>query len=113
LTLSGIYGVLSYLVSQRTKEIGIRMALGASTSAVLRSVLAQSFRLTATGAAIGLLLALGLSRLMAAHMEMINTFDWPAYVGGMALILFIALAAGYLPSRRAARVDPAVTLRAD
>jgi len=72
LTLSGIYGVLSYLVSQRTKEIGIRMAVGASTSAILRSVLAQSFRLTATGAAIGLLLALGLC-VHGASMEMIDT----------------------------------------
>jgi predicted permease len=113
LTLSGIYGVLSYLVSQRTREIGIRMALGASASAVLRGVLAQSFKLTAAGAAIGLVLALGLSAFMAAHVETINTFDWPAYTGGVALILFIALAAGYLPSRRAAQVDPAVTLRAD
>jgi predicted permease len=113
LTLSGIYGVLSYLVSQRTKEIGIRMALGASASAVLRSVLAQSFKLTALGAMMGVLAALGLSHYMAARVEMINTFDWTAYLGGVTLILFAALAAGYIPSRRAARVDPAVTLRAD
>ena len=113
LTLSGIYGVLSYLVSQRTKEIGIRMALGASASAVLRSVLAQSFKLTALGTAIGVLAALGLSRYMAARMEMINTFDWTAYLGGVTVILLAALVAGYIPSRRAARVDPAVTLRAD
>jgi predicted permease len=113
LTLSGIYGVLSYLVSQRTKEIGIRMALGASASAVLRSVLAQSFKLTAVGTAMGVLAALGLSRYMAARMEMINTFDWTAYLGGVSVILLAALAAGYIPSRRAARVDPAVTLRAD
>ena len=113
LTLSGIYGVLSYLVGQRTKEIGIRMALGASASTVLRSMLAESFRLTATGAGIGLLLALVLSVLMAARIETINTFDPPAYAGGAVLILIIGLAAGYVPSRRAARVDPAVTLRGD
>jgi predicted lysophospholipase L1 biosynthesis ABC-type transport system permease subunit len=113
LTLSGIYGVLSYLVSQRTKEIGIRMALGASASAVLRSVLAHSFKLTALGTVTGVLAALGLSRYMASRMEMINTFDWTAYLGGVTLILLAALAAGYVPSRRASRVDPAVTLRAD
>jgi ABC-type antimicrobial peptide transport system permease subunit len=96
---AGIYDVLSYR--------------GASAPAVLRSILTQSFRLTALGTVIGVLAALGLSRYMAARMEMINTFDWTAYLGGVTVILLAALTAGYIPSRRAARVDPAVTLRPD
>jgi putative ABC transport system permease protein len=113
LTVSGIYSVMSYAVSQRTKEIGIRMALGASAAMVARSVLGQSLKLAAAGAAIGILPALGLSKIFAANMEMIDFFDASAYLGGIAVVVFAALAAAYLPSRRATGVDPATTLRAE
>ena len=113
LTLSGIYGVLSYLITQRTKEIGIRMALGATSGAVARLVLRQSGRLALIGICIGAAMALGVSRLMASHLVFINTFDALAYGGGIVLVAVSALAAAYIPSRRAARIDPGTTLRYD
>lgn len=113
LTLSGIYGVLSYLITQRTKEIGIRMALGATTGAVTRLVLWQSGRLAGIGIGLGTALALGVSRLLTSYLVFVNTFDILAYSGGMFLVAFAALAAAYVPSRRAARIDPLTTLRYD
>jgi len=113
LTLSGIYGVLSYLVTQRTKEIGIRVALGASTGSVTFLVLRQSMRLAGFGIALGSVLALGVSRLFAAHLVGINMFDGLAYGGGVLLVIAASAAAAYFPSRRAARIDPTTTLRYD
>jgi hypothetical protein len=113
LTLSGIYGVLSYLITQRTKEIGIRMALGATTDAVARLVLKQSGRLALIGICIGSALSLGVSRVMSSHLVFVNTFDVLAYGGGIVLVAAAALAAAYVPSRRAARIDPVTTLRYD
>ena len=113
LTLSGIYGVLSYLVSQRTKEIGIRMALGASVGGVTRLVMTQSMRLAAVGLGFGTAMALGVSRFLASHLVFINTFDLLAYGAGMVLVVAAALGAAYFPSRRAARIDPLTTLRYD
>jgi predicted permease len=113
LSLSGIYGVLSYLVSQRTKEIGIRMALGATTSSVVRIVLSQSMRLAMIGIVIGATLALGVSRLFASELQNVDTFDALAYAGSIAVAVVAALAAAYVPSRRAASVDPVTALRCD
>ena len=113
LTISGMYGVLTYLVSQRTKEIGIRMALGAGRAAVTGAILWQSLKLVARGAGIGVILALGVSRIIAAGVDIVDTFDRIAFVGGVGTVVLAALAAAYFPSRRATRVDPAVTLRAE
>ncbi|MGD0297871.1 MAG: ABC transporter permease [Bryobacteraceae bacterium] len=113
LTLSGIYGVLSYLVIQRTKEIGIRMALGASVGGVTRLVMMQSMRLAAVGLGLGTIMALGVSRFLASHLVFVNTFDLWAYGAGVVLVVGAALGAAYFPSRRAARIDPLTTLRYD
>jgi predicted lysophospholipase L1 biosynthesis ABC-type transport system permease subunit len=113
LSLSGIYGVLSYLVSQRTKEIGIRIALGASTSSVVGIVLSQSMKLALAGIVIGAGLALGVSRLFASELQNVDTFDALAYAGSIAVAVTAALAAAYVPSRRAASVDPVTALRCD
>jgi len=113
LTLSGIYGVVAYLVSQRTKEIGIRMALGATASSVTALVLKESMRLGIIGTALGILLAFAVSKILASGLVMINTFDWLAYIGGALVVLAACAAASYLPSRRAARIDPLTTLRYD
>jgi hypothetical protein len=113
LTLSGIYGVLSYVITQRTKEIGIRMALGATTGTVTRLVLRQSGRLAVVGIGLGTVLALGVSRLFASHLVFVNTFDGLAYAAGVLLVAAACFAAAYLPSRRAARIDPVTTLRYD
>ena len=106
LTLSGIYGVLSYLITQRTREIGIRVALGATTWAVTRLILQQSMRLAATGICLGTALSIGVSRLLAAHLIFMNTFDAWAYGGALILVTAASIAAAYLPTRRTARIDP-------
>jgi predicted permease len=113
LTASGIYGVLSYLVGQRTKEIGIRIALGATTNGVVRFVLSHSLKLAAVGISLGALLAIGASRLIASQLSMLKLFDALAYTVVILLITIVALIASFFPAQRAVRVDPATTLRCD
>jgi hypothetical protein len=113
LTVSGVYGVLSCLVTQRTREIGVRMALGATAGVVRALILNHSLRMAATGAGIGVALALALSRLLASRVVFVRVFDAPAFGAGVLLVVAAALAAGYVPSRRAARVDPIEMLRCD
>jgi len=108
----GIYGVISYIVSERTHEIGIRLALGADRRTILRMVLRQGLGLTLTGAAVGFACALVVSRLMAGLLYGVRPTD-PLTFAGVALVLIaIALFACYLPARRAIRIDPMGALRA-
>ena len=113
LTASGIYGVMSYLVSQRTKEIGIRVALGADARSVIAMVVKQSMRLAAIGAVAGIGLMLAVAPVFTHQLAAIRPYDVEAYAGGVLLVLAAVLAASYYPSRRAVRIDPAVTLRCD
>jgi putative ABC transport system permease protein len=109
----GVYGVLSYAVSQRTREIGIRMAVGADQRDVRRLVLGEGTRLALAGAGVGLLAALGLTRVLGSLLHGVSARD-PWIFGAVVLLLgSIALMASYLPSRRAAGVDPIVALRAE
>jgi len=107
----GIYGVISYLVGRRTHEIGIRMALGAKQTDVLRQILGESMKMTAIGIFIGLLAALGLTRLMANLLFGISPTDPLTFVGVGTILAIVALAACYVPARRAMKVDPIVALR--
>jgi putative ABC transport system permease protein len=106
----GLFGVLSFSVRQRTREIGVRMALGAGERRVLRMVLASGLRLTLMGLAIGLGGALACSRALAAAMEGVRSNDALTWLGAPLLLLAVALLACWLPARRAARVDPVVAL---
>ena len=107
----GIYGVLSYSVAQRTQEIGIRAALGASRGDVLRMVLGDGARIAAAGTGLGIAAALALSQLLGSLLYSVGARD-PATFGGVGLLcIAVALAACYIPARRATRVDPLVALR--
>jgi putative ABC transport system permease protein len=103
--------VISYAVSQRTREIGIRMALGAEPRSVLRLVMGQGFRMTALGLAIGLAGAFILTRLLASMLFEVTPYDAASFAGVSLLLAAVALLACWIPARRAARVDPLVSLR--
>jgi macrolide transport system ATP-binding/permease protein len=113
LTVSGVFGVSSYMVTQRRKEFGIRIALGAGTVRVTGMVLRQSLLLSAAGAAVGALAALAVARMIAHALTQIGLFDPVGYAAGVLVVIAAALAAAWVPARRAVKVDPAVTLRCD
>src|SRR5262245_23885057 len=113
LAVLGLYAVMSYLVTMRVHEIGVRMALGATRGDVTRLALTQAIRLTAVGVIIGLVLATALGRLMEAGMLGIVSSDTRASVALAAVLAVVAVAASYLPARRAAAVDPIAALRAE
>jgi len=113
LTLSsiGVYGVLSESVAQRTHEIGIRLALGANPRDLMRLILGQALKLTGIGLAIAVPIAVAISRAMASLVFGVVSMDFAILGGFTALLLLVALGAGYLPARRAIHVDPIVSLR--
>ena len=107
----GIYGVLSYSVAQRTQEMGIRMALGADAGGVLRLVVRDGLKVAAIGVVVGLAVALPATRVLAALLYGVESSDPTVFAAVAATLTFVALAASYLPARRATRVDPMVALR--
>jgi predicted permease len=111
LALVGLYGVIAYSVSQRTQEVGIRIALGAAPGDVLRLVIWQGLRLTLIGLSIGLVGALGATRILSSVLYGVSPSDPLSYLAVIILLLAVALLASYIPARRATRVDPIVALR--
>ena len=107
----GIYGIISYSVAQRSHEMGIRMALGASRWSLLRLMLGQSLWMTLTGAAIGLVGSIVLTRFMATMLFDVKASDPSTFALVALLLIVVALAASYIPARRATGVDPVNALR--
>ena len=111
LAVIGLYGVMSYLVAQRTHEIGVRVAVGAERRDIMRLVLVQGLRLSSIGTVLGTLGALALSKVLASQLFGVTATDVSTYVAVIAILTAVAAAACYLPARRATRVDPVVALR--
>jgi putative ABC transport system permease protein len=111
LALVGIYGVMSWSVAQRTREIGIRMALGAERTQVLRMVIGRGLVLSAAGLALGLAGAFALRRVLSSLVFEVSTADPATYAVVPVLMLGVALLACWVPARRASRVDPSIALR--
>ena len=107
----GIYGVLAYLVARRTREIGIRVALGSTRSGVLKLVLREGFQLVALGRVLGMIGAASLQKAVASEIYGLRPLDPLVLASVMALLAIVALAACAVPARRAMRVDPMVALR--
>ena len=110
LSTVGIYGVISYIVSQRTQEIGIRVALGATQGDVLRTVLFQGAQMTAVGILVGLVLSIAVTRLLATLLFAISATDPLTLAAVASLLAAVSLAATYIPARRASQLDPTTAL---
>jgi ABC-type antimicrobial peptide transport system permease subunit len=106
LAATGVYGVTSYSVAQRTREMGLRMALGADPGDVLRLVMGQGVKLTAAGVAVGLVSAYALTRLMSSVLFGVSANDVVTFAAVSALLAAVAIGAGFIPARRATKVEP-------
>ena len=109
----GLYGLMSYSVLRRTGEIGLRMALGATPATMVWMVLRECLLVVAAGIAIGLALALGAVRLISGLLYGLSATDPLTFIGGALLLLAVAVVAGWVPARRAAKLDPMIALRCD
>jgi ABC-type antimicrobial peptide transport system permease subunit len=113
LATAGLYGIVAYSVSRRTREIGLRMALGARQGDVLRQIVGEGMLLAAKGVFLGLLLAAGATQLMKRFLFGVSPVDAVTFAGMSILFLAVALLASYLPARRAAEAEPMMALRFD
>ena len=109
----GLYGIIAYSVSRRTREIGVRVALGAQRWDVLGMVVREGMRLAGTGVVVGVLMAVAATRLIAGLLFNVSPIDGMTFAGMSVLFIAVALLASYLPARRAAATDPLTALRSD
>jgi ABC-type antimicrobial peptide transport system permease subunit len=113
LAVIGLYSVLAYLVAERTREIGIRVAIGADAGRVRRMILGQGLRLTLAGLLLGGVVSMAAVRVLRAWMYEMSVYDAPTFIVVAVLLCVVALLASWLPARRASRVDPVLALRAE
>jgi ABC-type antimicrobial peptide transport system permease subunit len=113
LAATGVYGVLQYSVIQRKREMGIRLAIGATSSDMIRLIVGQAVGLTAIGVTIGLAGAFALTRVIRALLFNIDPLDGLTFAASAAVLLLIAVVSSYLPARRASHIDPTVAMRAE
>lgn len=113
LAIIGLYSVLAYLVAERTREIGIHLALGADSSRVRRMILGHGLRLTIVGITLGGVVSVSAVRLLRAWMFEMSVYDAPTFIAVAVLLCVVAMLASWLPARRASRVDPVFALRAE
>jgi ABC-type antimicrobial peptide transport system permease subunit len=113
LAVAGIYGVLTYLVGQRTREIGLRMPLGATKGMILRLVICGGAVLAAVGMVLGVLGAIAATRLLGTMLFQVQPYDPLTYAAGLVFLSFVAFVACYIPASRAADIDPLKALRVD
>jgi ABC-type antimicrobial peptide transport system permease subunit len=113
LAAAGLYGIMAFSAGRRTREIGIRIALGAARGDLLRLMIGEGVRLGAIGIGVGLVLAAATTRLMQNWLFGVSPLDVPTFAGMAAVFAAVALAASYLPARRAADADPVVALRTE
>ena len=111
LAMAGVYGVMAYVVAQRTRETGVRIALGATTGSILRLVLGEGLILTGLGIVLGLATAVAASRLLASMLFQVRPNDPLVYLSVAVLMGAVALVAGYVPARRASKIDPLSAIR--
>jgi putative ABC transport system permease protein len=109
----GMYGVLSYVVSRKTREIGLRIAIGASQWDIVRAILRHSAGLTAAGLVVGISLSIGATRVLSTLLYGVSPLDPGTFIAVSALLTAVALLASYLPARRAASIDPVIALRGE
>jgi putative ABC transport system permease protein len=107
----GVYGVLAYAVAERSRELGIRMALGAAPAAVLRLVMMSAARVALPGLAIGLALSVAATRVLSGFLYQVRPGDPATLIGASIVLLVVALLAALVPARRASRIDPSVTIK--
>src|SRR5699024_920382 len=107
------YGIIAWSVTQRTREVGIRMALGSTRSNVTALILGDSMKLTMLGVAIGIAGALALTRVVAGLLYEVSAFDAMTFVSAPLMLAGVGFVASWIPARRAAKVDPAIAMRAD
>jgi ABC-type antimicrobial peptide transport system permease subunit len=113
LSVAGIYGVLAFVVARRTREIGLRMALGATRGTILRMVIREGAVLAAAGMAMGMVGAIAVTRLLGTLLFQIQPYDPLTYAGGLVFLGVVTLVACYIPASRAAGIDPLDALRVE